>query len=103
MGTLYENVGEVKGQTLLKIAMAKAKLRQEAYIEAEDLAEDAQKLAKGCGSVVREAEAAQILATIRLAIAVAEADEQGEADTASATSAARDALMLYRKIGNRQG
>merc|ERR1712070_174454 len=35
--------------------------------------------------------------------AVAEADEQGEADTASATSAARDALMLYRKIGNRQG
>lgn len=101
--TLYERSGETKGQALLKIDMAKAKLKKEAYVEAEDLAEDVQKLCKDTGDLAHEAKAAQLLATIRLAIAVAEAEGQDDADTSSATSAARDALMLFRKLGDRHG
>jgi len=101
--SLYEKSGETKGQALLKIDMARAKLKKEAYVEAEDCAEDAQKLCKDTGDLAHEAKAAQLLATIRLAIAVAEAEGQDDADTSSATAAARDALMLFRKLGDRHG
>merc|ERR1711907_731103 len=83
--------------------MANAKFDSEAYIEAEDLAEEAQAAAKKISDTAYEAEAAHLLATIRLVIAVDDAKDKEEADTVSATEAARDALFLFRKVGDRKG
>lgn len=98
---LLEAAKDSKGQITLKLDMAHAKLRQEAYIEAEDLAEEAQKASQETGDLANEAESCQILATVRLAIAVEDAKEQDEPDCSSATEASREALVLFRKLGNR--
>jgi tetratricopeptide (TPR) repeat protein len=101
--SLYDGLGDVRASIPLKIAVANAKLENEAYVEAEDWAEDAQAASKKSGDLAHEAESAQVLATVRLAIAVEDAKDKDEADTASATEASRDALLLFRKLGDRRG
>lgn len=100
---LLDSAGEKSGQIPLKLDMARAKLDAEAYIEAEDLAEEAQQTAKSISDLNQEAASALLLATIRLNIAVEDAKDKPEADTVTATEAARDALFLFRKLGDRLG
>lgn len=100
---LFESAGDKKAALPLKIEYASAKLQAESYVEAEDWAEEAQAEAKKNNDLYNEADAAQVLATVRLAIAVEEAKGNDEAETAAATEAARDALQLYRRVGNRRG
>lgn len=101
--SLCESAGDTKSQVTLKLNLAEARLRAEEYVEAEDWAEDAQAQCKKIGDVNSEAEAAQVLATVRLNIAIADSKGDDEPDMASATEASRDALHLFRKIGNRKG
>jgi len=100
---LFDVSSDPKSSISLKLDMANARLRSEDYVEAEDLAEDAERASKRINNMSQEADCAAVLAAVRLAIAVADSKEKDEADTASATASARDALVLYRKLGNRRG
>jgi len=101
--SLFAGVAEIHAQVSLKLDMANAKLRAEEYVEAEDLVEEALATCKEIGDLAQEAESTQVLATVRLAIAVEDAKDKDEADTMSATEASRDALALFRKLGNKRG
>jgi tetratricopeptide (TPR) repeat protein len=102
--TLFKRSGDAKSPIPLKLLLAEHLLQGNQYVAAEDMAEEALKTCKDLGDATQEAEALQVLATIRLALAVADAEEsQEDIDTLSATEAARYALAAFRKLGNRQG
>lgn len=99
-----DKVGNQRGQISLKLDIANAKIADDKLVEAEDLAEEALQTAKNISDTALEAESCKVLATARLAIATESAkDEEVEVDTTAATEAARDALVLYRKLGDRKG
>jgi len=101
---LYKTVGDEKGPISLKVALAEHKLKSDDLIVAEDLAEEALKGCAAVGDEVAEAEAYQVLASVRLALALAEAKESGDdPDAGSATEAARYALAACRKLGDKAG
>lgn len=102
--TLFKRSGDEKSLILLKLMLAEHLLQGNRHVVAEDMAEEALKTCKSIGNAVLEAEALQVLATVRLALALADASEsQDEIDTMSATEAARSAIISFRKLGNRQG
>lgn len=104
---LIESLGSLGNRRLqisLKLDVANAKIRDDKLVEAEDLAEEALQSAKGLPDTFLEAESCKVLATTRLAIATESAnDEEADVDTNPATEAARDALVLYKKLGDRNG
>jgi tetratricopeptide (TPR) repeat protein len=101
---LCKRAQDEKTPIVLKLAMSEYKLQSDEYISAEDLAEEALKAAQDISDDAQEAEAWQVLSTVRLALAVAESQEtKEEIDTTSATEASRSALAAFRDLGNRQG
>lgn len=103
---LYNKVGDTKGHASLQIEVAKARLRDEEYSSAEEVAEDALVTCKKYNYEAKEADVLTLLSSIRLATVIADQSEdvQGEdIDTESATEAAMDALVIYRNLKNRNG
>jgi len=100
----FNEAKETKEIVPLKLEMAQVAFQDQQYVEAEDLAEDAEKVAKQAKILALEARAAQLLSTIRLTIAVEDAKaKDADPDTMLATESVRNALFLYRKLGDRHG
>mmetsp|Transcript_130853 Transcript_130853/g.226608 ORF Transcript_130853/g.226608 Transcript_130853/m.226608 type:complete len:509 (-) Transcript_130853:175-1701(-) len=104
---LYNKVGDTKGHASLQIEVAKARLRDEEYSAAEEVAEDALVTCKKYDYEAKEADVLTLLSSIRLAMTIADQSEEDVAgediDTESATEAAMDALVIYRNLKNRNG